>query len=128
MLFKHLKPVLVSFQLFSSILVMHFTTYATYGVILRESCLQYGDFNYQKQNAVLQGSVMATFTNKSPKECEAECIDEYFCKSFNTEIAGNKKCELNRASEADKTDDVKVTHKTGWTFMSTSYNEYLVSI
>ncbi len=114
-------------SLFHSILTA-FTICTADGIILRKDCLQFANFTYQKQNAVLQGYVIATFTNKSPSQCEAECINEYRCKSINTETAGSKTCELNNATQADKIDNVTVSSRTGWTFKSTNYTELLVSV
>ncbi len=94
--------------------------------ILRRSCLQYANFSYIRENAVLQGSVIRTLMNKSPEECETECIGEYLCKSINLENANQRACELNRYSEADVADGKTLTKKTGWTFKSTDYSDLLV--
>ena len=91
--------------------------------ILRLGCLQYADFTYVLEGKVLLGSIIATFLNLSPKECEQECIDNHDCKSINSENAGSKKCQLNSKSLSDASDGVSWTEMLGWTFKSTPYND-----
>ena len=79
------------------------------------------------EGKVLLGSIIATFLNLSATECEKECIDNYACKSINTENAGSKKCQLNSKSLSDASDGVTSTDKHGWTFKSTPYNDRKVN-
>eukprot|EP00112_Aurelia_sp_Birch-Aquarium-sp1_P004958 Seg1561.3 transcript_id=Seg1561.3/GoldUCD/mRNA.D3Y31 product="hypothetical protein" protein_id=Seg1561.3/GoldUCD/D3Y31 len=96
------------------------------GRILRTHCSEYANFSYVRQNEVLQGSVMATIINKSPDECQSECVARQFCKSVNSEDSGDKRCELNRESEADKSSGLSLVPRAGWTFRSTSYTERMI--
>lgn len=91
--------------------------------ILRLGCLQYANFSSVVQGKALIGSIIATFLNISPEECEQECIDNRDCKSINAENAGSKTCQLNRKSISDASDGVSLTGMPGWTFKSTSYSE-----
>ncbi len=116
---------LYQIMLFCRCLLVLVTT-AVNCYILRRSCLQYANFSYIRENAVLQGSVIRTLMNKSPEACETECIGEYLCKSINLENANQRACELNRYSEADVADGKTLTKKTGWTFKSTDYSDLLV--
>ncbi len=90
--------------------------------IVRRSCLQYGNFSYVRNEFALSGSLITTLLGKSPAECEDECVKEYFCKSINIENAGDKACQLNHYSAADKTDNVALVSRAGWTFKSTNYS------
>eukprot|EP00794_Sanderia_malayensis_P000103 gene103-713_t len=86
----------------------------------------YANFTYIKDDAVLQGTVIATFDNQTVKECEGKCYDEYWCKSINIEKSGLKTCELNMESEADKTFLLTLTKKSGWQFRSTDFTDPLI--
>ena len=107
---------------------MFLAIYGTYARILRLSCKDYANFSYARDNAVLQGSVLETFKNHSPKECEGKCIEEHFCKSINAENGGERTCELNSDTPSDATDYVTLTNKVGWTFKSTSFSDPTVSV
>ena len=95
--------------------------------ILRRSCLHYANFSYVRSNKILEGSLLGTFSNHSPDQCEARCVHEYFCKSINVQIADPKTCQLNGDSESDASDYVTLTTKSGWTFKSTNFSEPNVS-
>eukprot|EP00794_Sanderia_malayensis_P000101 gene101-710_t len=86
----------------------------------------YANFTYVKDDAVLQGAVIAAFDNQTVKECEGKCYDEYWCKSINIEKSGLKTCELNMESEADKTFLLTLTKKSGWQFRSTDFTDPLI--
>eukprot|EP00112_Aurelia_sp_Birch-Aquarium-sp1_P012224 Seg257.3 transcript_id=Seg257.3/GoldUCD/mRNA.D3Y31 product=Fucolectin-3 protein_id=Seg257.3/GoldUCD/D3Y31 len=54
------------------------------------------------------------------------CLMEGRCKSFNREIDGDMKCELNHKSTEDRKDNVTAVARPGWTFKSTDYNFHLL--
>ena len=112
---------------FTAAFVMFTRTNQSEARILRTHCSQYANFSYVRQNEVLQGSLLTTIINKSPDECQSECVARQFCKSVNIEASGDKRCELNRESEADKSSALSLVPRAGWSFRSTSYTERLVS-
>eukprot|EP00794_Sanderia_malayensis_P005977 gene5977-6673_t len=94
--------------------------------ILRKNCIQYAVFSYVKANLVLEGSVLRTLKGLSAAQCEAACIDEFFCKSINTQDGGERLCELNEGHVLDKWAKATLTSKTGWTHRATDYADLWV--
>ena len=88
--------------------------------------MKYALFSNFTNNTVLQGSIIKTLLKKSQEECEVECVNEFACKSINSENAGQNTCELNSESASDPSDNVTLTAKSGWTFKSTNYSDPLV--
>ena len=65
-----------------------------------------------KDNQVLVGHVIATFTVKSFTECFAHCDEDCSCRSFNLPMSGEGNCELNSADNST----VLMKPKPGWRY------------
>lgn len=113
-------------KLFSLLLLLMILT--SEAIIVRLSCKQYGNFSVIHPGYVLQGSVIATFHFLSQQECKFECLMNIWCKSVNIENGGDERCELNDKTPEDITDNVTLSAKSTWTFITTNYSDPLVSI
>ncbi len=102
---------------------MNFAVFDTDAWIHRSMCSSYANFSYIKDDAVLQGSVYWTFRNKTQEECEAECVNEFHCRSVNTEKDGDRMCELNMENVLEKIKNLQLTPKIGWVHKATDYND-----
>jgi len=89
--------------------------------IVRISCLSDENrlpFVVHVDGKALFYHVIKTMENRTMKECENECYDEFSCKSINW--SRDNVCELNSEIQETKADDLKA--KDGWIYKSTNYN------
>ena len=77
-------------------------------------------------DAALQGSLIRTLLFGTDEECRFACLMEVQCKSYNKEIDGDKRCELNHKATEIKEDKVTLVKRPGWIFKSTNYSDPLV--
>ena len=96
------------------------------GELLRLPCKSYANFSIIKHDNALQGSVITTLLFLTDNQCKSMCIMERKCKSFNREIGGDMRCELNDKTTEDWKDNVTAVARPGWTFKSTDYHFHLV--
>ena len=95
--------------------------------ILRLPCETFADFSYVKEDQVLQGSLLATFNDKSEEQCADQCVLNYYCKSINIKNDATV-CQLNSQSAADVSDNCSLVAGVGWKFKSTNYTDRMVVI
>ena len=81
-----------------------------------------------KPDVVFVGRVLEQFTSMTKEQCLEKCVfGNKQCKSFNTEHAGNKACQLlANASDSRVVQINELVSKPGWSYVSTDYSESLV--
>ena len=94
--------------------------------ILRLQCKRFADFTINVNDATLQGSLITTLLFRSDDECRFACMMDVQCKSYNKEIKGDERCELNRKTTEIKEDEATLVRRPGWIFKSTNYSDPLV--
>lgn len=94
--------------------------------VVRINCLSDENrlpFIFNKDGKALENHVIKTIGNRTVKECENECYDEFACKSINWS-RGNV-CELN--SELEETKSGELKDRVGWFYRSTDHTTKNVS-
>ena len=94
--------------------------------ILRLPCTSYANFSIIKQDYALEGSVIKTLYFVSENQCKSGCVMNPRCKSYNKEVDGDQRCELNDKTPEDKKDAATIVKRPGWIFGSTDFKFHLV--
>ena len=127
---KNFSNLFCLFHFHSKYLSSRYACFIALGIkaeLLRLPCQSYANFSIIKPNTALQGSVISTLLFTTDNQCESMCIMEGRCKSFNREVSGDMRCELNDKTTEDRKDNVTTVARPGWTFKSTDYDFHLVS-
>ena len=97
------------------------------GHILRLSCTEYANFSMITKDYALQEPLIRTLNNTEVAKCQSKCVNQFGCKSINTEEGGSKRCELLAASAEDVKDGLpQLSARPGWTYRTTDYKTLLV--
>ena len=62
----------------------------------------------------------------SENQCKSGCVMTPGCKSYNKEVDGDQRCELNNKTPEDKRDVATIVKRPGWLFGSTDFKFDLV--
>ena len=114
----------------TKIFLINFMFYLQYeeskAEILRLQCGTYANFSVIKENSRLHNT-FHTLWGTDSETCQNECGMEPRCKSINVH-EDEYICELNDKSADDPKDNTGAVQEMGWTYLSPSYKEKLVSL
>ena len=105
-----------------------FTVSVIHSEILRLQCKSFANYTINKNNSALQGSLIRTLVFRTDEECRFACMMDLHCKSYNKEVEGSGRCELNDKTTEIEEDNAMLVNRSGWIFKSTNYSDPLVRI
>ena len=83
-------------------------------------------YSIREDGKVLNNSLITSYLHSTQEDCELKCLDAWNCKSFNIELSGDQRCELNNKTTEDIRDRVSLSIKSGWSFITTDYKNQWV--